>query len=301
MSELKNDFSWSHSRADCFRRCPRQYFFNYYGSWGGWERNAASRTRAFYVLKQLRNRQMWAGEKVHTCIRQQLELIRHGYEPLAVDVVIEKMLREMREEWRDSGEGLYWDEPKKRCALWEHELEIDLPDEEWKKTVDHALECIRVFHASEIFRKICALSGSQWLELENLGRFQIDDFTVFAQLDFALRDDTGIIIYDWKTGRADKETTRDQLAVYILYAAQKWSAPATEITAREFNLAQNTIHETRLTEIEIADAREKILSSAETLAALHGKPESEFPFVEDESACRSCNFVKACPKWINDG
>jgi len=40
MSEIRNEFSWSKSRDEIFQTCPRQYYFNYYGYWGSWEKGA---------------------------------------------------------------------------------------------------------------------------------------------------------------------------------------------------------------------------------------------------------------------
>ena len=76
MAELKNEFSWSKSRDAAFRECLRRYFFQYYGAWGGWYNDAEPRTRKLYVLKQLKNRAMWAGEKVHDCIERGLQNVR---------------------------------------------------------------------------------------------------------------------------------------------------------------------------------------------------------------------------------
>jgi len=65
MTEFRNEFSWSKSRDEIFRTCPRQYYFNYYGYWGGWEQNAPERTRQIYILKNLQNRYSWKGDRVH--------------------------------------------------------------------------------------------------------------------------------------------------------------------------------------------------------------------------------------------
>jgi len=73
MSTFKNEFSWSISRDRVFQTCPRQYYFNYYGYWGGWEINAPQRVKQIYVLKQLKNRYMWAGAKVHDFIERLVE------------------------------------------------------------------------------------------------------------------------------------------------------------------------------------------------------------------------------------
>lgn len=300
MPALENDFAWSHSRDACFRRCPRQYFFTYYGAWGGWERRADPRTRALYVLKHLRGRKAWVGESVHAAIHHSLAALRDGGSLFSPESIIEETLQNMRSAWRDSGEGLYWDDPKKTCALWEHEYDIELPDEEWKATVEHALNCLRTFFGSEVFRRIAALPRDAWLGLEDLASFDLGGTRIWVQLDFAHRDGDGVAIYDWKTGRADREATRQQLACYILYAAQRWRVPPELIVAREFNLAANSIHDTRLANAELEALKEAILGASEEMKRLHGQAEGSFPLTADESACKSCNFLRVCPRFRDD-
>ena len=45
MGDLANEFSWSRSRDATFQDCKRKYFYHYYGSWGGWEADAAAEVR----------------------------------------------------------------------------------------------------------------------------------------------------------------------------------------------------------------------------------------------------------------
>ena len=66
--ELKNEFSWSKTRDQTFRECLRKYYFQYYGGWGGWLKDADARIRQIYMLKNLYTRQMWAGDHVHLCL-----------------------------------------------------------------------------------------------------------------------------------------------------------------------------------------------------------------------------------------
>ena len=51
MGTLVNELSWSVSRNSLFSECRRAYYYNYYGSWGGWEANTSATTRKFYILK----------------------------------------------------------------------------------------------------------------------------------------------------------------------------------------------------------------------------------------------------------
>jgi len=45
MAVFKNEFSWSKTRDEIFKACPRQYWFAYYGFWNGWLKDAPERTR----------------------------------------------------------------------------------------------------------------------------------------------------------------------------------------------------------------------------------------------------------------
>ncbi len=98
MGGLVNEFSWSRSRDSTFKDCRRRYYFQYYGSWGGWEATADPETREIYILKQLKSRQMWAGEVVHSCIERSLENLRAGIEPLALEKILSLTLDQMRTE-----------------------------------------------------------------------------------------------------------------------------------------------------------------------------------------------------------
>jgi hypothetical protein len=135
MSTFKNEFSWSISRDRIFQTCPRQYYFNYYGYWGGWETDSPARTRQIYILKQLQNRFMWAGAKVHDCINHTLTNLQRGISVLDIDQIVDITLNQMREEFRSSREKRYLTHPK-TCALFEHEYEVAISDVDWKKTAD---------------------------------------------------------------------------------------------------------------------------------------------------------------------
>src|SRR5262245_39407157 len=119
MAKLENEFSWSKSRDGVFLECPRRYWFQYYGSWGGWEIGADPRTREIYVLKQVKSRQMWAGERVHAAIERSLKMMRASSRPLAVNVdeIVAITLDEMRLDFKSSREGFYRRRPKS-CALF---------------------------------------------------------------------------------------------------------------------------------------------------------------------------------------
>ncbi len=174
MNEFRNEFSWSKSRDEIFQTCPRQYYFNYYAYWGGWEKDAPERTRQIYVLKKLKNRYMWAGEKVHGCIKHTLINLRRGISVLDVDDIISITINQMREEFRSSRERRYHVYPK-TCALFEHEYELDLADDQWKAVVEEVEQCLRNFYRSEIFSMLKEITRERWLEVEDFSFFYLDE------------------------------------------------------------------------------------------------------------------------------
>ena len=107
MKAIRNEFSWSKSRDEVFRECPRQYYFNYYRYWGGWEKAAPERTRQIYILKKLKNRYMWAGERVHESIKHTIRNLQRGISVLGAERIVSITLDQMREEFRSSREKRY--------------------------------------------------------------------------------------------------------------------------------------------------------------------------------------------------
>ena len=90
------------------------------------------------------------GGKVHDCIKHSLTNLQRGISVLDVDQIIDITLNQMREEFRSSREKRYHIKPK-TCALFEHEYEVSISDDDWKKTADNMEQCLRNFYASETF------------------------------------------------------------------------------------------------------------------------------------------------------
>jgi hypothetical protein len=310
MADLVNEFSWSKSRDETFRRCPRQYYFQYYGSWGGWDAAAAEeRTRTIYVLKQLQTRQMWAGSKVHDCIKKSLQNLLHCIDPMPEKDAVETTLALMRKDFSNSRRGDYWRNPK-TCGFFEHEYSLDIADRAWKETADHVVSCLRTFYRSDVFGMIRTLPPEQWLDMEKFSSFQLDvdgvpgGVKVHVVLDFSFRDDSGgVTIYDWKTGRSESERNEIQLACYTFYATKEWDIPADRVQTIEFNLASGRKSPYLLKGVGLDSIGRYIAGSIRDMrilladAATNQAVEDRFTFTRRESTCTYCNFRKVCPRW----
>lgn len=301
---VTNDFSWSKTRDEIFRDCLRKYYFHYYGAWGGWDPNAPPRTRQLYILKNLQTRAMWAGDHVHRSIRTLLTAVRAGGAPPAPAAAVEQMLAAMRKDFRDSLQRRYQQYPRKVCGLFEHEYELEIADEQWKETADHAAHCLQTFLASELFAGIRQLPADAWLELEELASFTLDGIRVYVQLDFAQRTAEGVTLFDWKTGRSEKSNAELQLAGYALYAVEKWQLASSQVQTVEFNLTRGEATPRTMDAAGLETMKDYIRDSADEMSFLledvaGNKPQAEdaFEFTEEDAICHRCNFLKVCPRW----
>ena len=301
MSSFKNEFSWSISRDRIFQTCPRQYYFNYYGYWDGWEINAPQRIKQIYVLKQLKNRYMWAGAKVHDCIERTLTNIQRGISVLDIDQIIDITLNLMREEFRSSREKRYHIKPK-TYALFEHEYDVPISDDDWKKTADNMEQCLKNFYNSETFGMLKELPQKMWLEVEDFSSFNLNNTKIWAVLDCSYRnEDGGVTIIDWKTGRSMSEDVSMQLSCYAMYAMRKWGVDPENVKLIEYNLLANQSSEFTIGATEIEYTKSYIAGSIVDMQSLLAnvnknvpKDEAAFQKIEDERIMDKCNFKKVC-------
>ena len=300
MTELKNEFSWSKTRDEVFKTCPRQYWFAYYGYWNGWLENAAERTRQIYTLKNLKNRQVWAGERVHECIQRSLNNLRRGIRVLPVDEIITITLDQMRADYRSSKSRNYWKNPK-TCALFEHEYEIQLTNEEWRETANHVETCLRNFYASDIYDGLKSHRKEGWLEVEEFSSFHLEGTKIHVVIDCAIRDGKDILIYDWKTGKSIPEDLPVQLCCYGLYAMERWTVAPQSVHLIEFNLSANKANWFSITQGDVEDIKGYIRGSIRDMQSLLVDVENNtaleeecFSKVEDERVSLHCNFRKVC-------
>ena len=299
MTTFKNKFSWSVSRDDIFQKCKRMYYFQYYGSWGGWDQEADDRTRMIYILKHLQNRQMWAGMTVHDCIENVIRTIKNGHKSINVNQIISKTLNKMRREFTSSKNKNYLTNPK-TCALFEHEYNLEIPDTEWKSNADNVVECLNKFFNSDVYKVILDLSENQLIEIEKFSYFHLNNTKTYAAIDFVFKTDKEIIIYDWKTGHENPEKDKLQLACYGLFAIQKWDIDPENVKLVDFYLSSGKKNKFYLSNLDLDQTKNYILTSIDEMEKLLEDPienitkEENFPLTENREICNYCKYKKVC-------
>lgn len=293
---FRNEFSWSKSRHEKLSGCPRSYYFHYYGSWGGWERGAEATVKELYTLKKLTSRQAWAGSTVHDGIKAALTLLRDGG-TLDPAPWVDRLRARMRAEFRQSREKAY--RLRKALGLQEHEYDEPVSDAEWKANWELVEACLAAFLSSRWIEEARGLPPERWLPIDELGSFHFEGTKIFAAPDFAFRTDDGIVLVDWKTGR-QRESDREQLLGYAMYAVQTWGVELEQVDCRVVYLPSLEEVKVRVSPDEVSSFTDRMRSSIARMQELLVDPVENvatlenFPMVDDEKVCSRCVFRRPC-------
>jgi hypothetical protein len=299
MAALVNEFSWSRSRDACFQDCRRKYFYQYYGSWGGWAPDAAPDVRRLYILKQLASRQMWAGRVVHDAIEMALHVFREGrtvpVEPFIADVV-----ERMRGEWRSSRAARYREDPR-TLALFEHEYTVELKPDVWRALRGNVVTCLRNFFRLPLLDKVRRTAPEHW-SIEHWSKvFDFEGTPVWIAPDFGYWDADGLLtLVDWKTGATDADATAFQLGCYALYAREVLGVEPAQVELLEANLREPAVTPLAWDDTRLQRVREQLRLSIRSMHAYLLDPEAnvarleDFEQTEERRICRRCNFRVVC-------
>jgi len=305
MDFSKPPFMWSFSRAAVFNECRRRYWLHYYGSWGGWAHDGTPFAKTAYVLKNLKNRWMWAGERVHSAIEMVLKDWRKG-RTVEFDQLKEQTVGRMRMDFRSSKNKAYVADPKRICGLTEHHYVEEVEDRKWRQCRDDVVTCLSTFFESDWAEQLQQMDQRDWLEVEKLGTFQVDGIPAVVKLDAAHLYNDGVRVIDWKTGKTqggpDDENEQFQLALYAYYASQHFEVAPDKIWVVAANLYHGDGKERLVTTDALAEIKERVISDAQEMIALMDNRDFEsnvvhkadFPLTENTGTCKRCNFREMC-------
>ncbi len=299
--ELRNELVWSHSRARLHDGCLRAYWFTYYGSWGGWDAQAAPEIRQAYVEKKLTTRPMWTGTVVHAIAEEGVKLGRARGGDDVEDAV--RAARHRAEvDIGDSASGAWLRRPARLTGFAEHYYGTPVEPEQWAEAVTEIERQVRNLHRSRIYRRLLDVP-ERIREVEELQRFRVADGEVYVSLDVLVDDGRGgVVIIDWKTGDAHADTTiAAQLGIYGLYATEVLGVPGDRIVAMHVNLRHETETRHPVGPAEIETARAEVAAGLVTLRSRltdvvenTARKEDFPPLPEGDPRCRWCNLRRSC-------
>jgi hypothetical protein len=78
IERLENILVWSAHRSKTLGICERKYYYNFIGSWEGWDTSSPSEVQAAYRIKHLTSPDLQIGQIIHDQIRTIFERARQG-------------------------------------------------------------------------------------------------------------------------------------------------------------------------------------------------------------------------------
>ena len=278
-----------------FESCKRQYYFNYYGSWGGWDKNADAHTQLLYRLKKITTVPQLVGTVVHEAISNVLNALKSGrpIHPPAIETHAQKLfgqhlLASEEQHWRYSA--------SQYTNLFEHYYDEPFSEND---SANHVATSLQAFFASDAYATLQSTPPEDYLTIEKLTDFTLANTKIWVVLDIAIRRDESVHIFDWKTGR-ERQADRHQLAVYALYATSHWDVALPDLHLQDIYLQTNTERTLVLSPDDLDQTRIFVTESVQEMRALLDDPEQNtasqdtFPMTTNTHQCTTCPFKAVC-------
>lgn len=307
MAELTNEFAFSWSRHRMFYRCPRKLYWQYYGSWRGWEDDAPDQAVLAYRLKNMKNLAMLVGETFHEELGEILR--RRSERPAGVPVgqlrddMERRLLKRLREsrnqDWRRHGN------PKSYAILFEDYYQSGVSEQMQADAIATLRNCAEGLAGSGFGRRVFAVPKQRlrFIDPKDFAerRVSLNGLVLYASPDLVVEDEQGgLHIIDWKTGKLFKPDLA-QLAIYGLFVQEKFGHPMERMTAHLVyvtaaghetvaNIAEGMEEARREIATYVADVSSRLTDAAANEAA----DMARFPMTENRLLCRSCNFRQLC-------
>ncbi len=298
MAELRNEFSWSQTRSEKLKTCPRAYYWQYYGKWNGWKGDAPAEARLAYRLSKMTNLDLFAGSVVHEVTENVLRTARDG-EPPPLEVAREDARRRLNEGWTSSRERRYLVDPKAAVNLFEHYYQAPVGPSDIERIREKVFRCVENLYSSEALSFLRKIPPRDWLAVEALGHFHLDGVKVYAKPDVAVREGGTVFLFDWKSGKAAAQNDV-QLAGYALFAIESYGAEPGSIETVLVYLKDGTVKSTTPDAALLDSARESIRESIKAMKGLLADAErnvarkEDFEMTSDRRTCRACFFRELC-------
>lgn len=291
--------SWSYSKMQAFRDCPRKFYFLYYGSKKRSAKDEILKPKLI-ELSKLSNRYMVQGSVIHQLVKLYFTRAKKGevwdFSRLTSFglKIISDIINHNESTKKGSAITPAYPQPLIK-ELQNGELPIDQFEEEITELLKNSLTN---FFQSEEYAHLRFGGTRPSSKIEANTSFSLNGSTeVDGKVDIAFLDQKRLIIADWKTGKKDFEDTSLQLLVYALWARQLEEWEFDEIQIQKAYLATGKLEKLEFSELHVDRARVKIMQDAELLHEMDefGKNAFKEAFaMRVGKNCKLCPFEEIC-------
>lgn len=298
--EPTRTIEWSHSRREILDRCPRAYYYRYYGS-NSLTAKSEPLKRDLVLLKQLTNRYARIGDIAHLVIRSYLKNLQKG-----ASWSLDRMQRWAREIFRQdrelsrSNSGLlreHSDQGPK--VLLEFYYGYDNAEELCNESEERLLKALSNFMTNEAFADFRSAATSSSTVIEKHLRYSTADVKIRGKVDLAYKYNGQVVICDWKLGSPNPEDSDLQLLSYALWALGHFHCSATHLILRSAHLESGRVIALPVSSTSLQRAKARIIQDIEKMKQMDNyglQPIADaFTPCAQPRICELCPFRKYCP------
>ena len=234
---------WSYSRTNTLEKCPRKYYYHFYGS-NSRKAKSESDKSVLKILKNLSNRYMRTGNILHLVIKTYIKKQLEGY---SWDV--DQLLRWANSIYLKDREfsQIYKNSPSrynsnlKSVPLLEYYYEYENVEDLFIKSQSQMLTALNNFVKYNHFVDLINSLSGAYVDIERRIRPIFDKFITEGRIDLIYRKEKGIEIYDWKIGDSSNPEDSLQLLFYACWTVDEFRCQPEDITVHKANLLNKSV------------------------------------------------------------
>lgn len=294
-------FLWSWSRHRQLERCPRAYWYNYYGARGGWRAEAAPEVREIHRLKKLAGRSQWLGQLVHEAVATVLRGIVWR-RPEDEGALRARLLADAERAIGIARGELAVPQDGPPVGFVELEYGDDPGDAAWAETLVDLAARFDDLMVHPVMRRLRAVPD-RIVEVDRLRKVRLEGYRLYVAPDVLVADGQGgRVIVDWKTGRShDPETVARQMAVYAWWIHHDDGIPIERIRGLQANVPGDAHLTVPFEARHLDETRQTVADSVARMQALLDDPDKDTASMEafevlphGSEACAGCRFQRPC-------
>lgn len=296
--------TWSPTRAETLRRCPRRYYYAFIAASRGRDPRACDLDRTAFILSRLTSLELAIGTAVHARAREVARLAVRGAPAPAASDLLEQCRGELNHLWQ-AGRDIpaFLAAPERRVAFAEILYERPPGEGRLDRLRERLRNCIISLVEHSVWEEVRTLPRAATRIVDRPIRVDAPGTTYWGAPDLVLtvRGERTVVL-DWKTGREDAEAVARQLGSYAWIVRDGLRLPMLNqpCETRAVFLASGTETVQTLGLVEIDDAREHAQSQVQEMSTLPQEERTAFPLTQSRRQCPFCPFWDLCEREISD-
>lgn len=292
---------WSYSRRSLLERCPRQYYYEYYGS-ATRGANADALKATLRSLKCLQHRHAFTGQILHAAIARFFRLAREG-QLCPNNQVVDWALRQFDRgviycRTYPQGYGPV-DENIEPTLLREYYYRQANADALYSESRARLVNSLRTFLTQQEYEWCRAAGTHPSARIE--AHFSIDTVAcrIEGRVDLAYCGEDGVNIVDWKIGNDEGATASLQLVAYGLWGSAEFNRSIENVHVYKAYLGSGRLVAYTLSPELMNAGRARIVQDARIMQFLHsyGREAMAEAFTPcaQPAICSLCPYKMSCP------